>query len=374
MLYNVYMSNRAKYNVFLFVSTFARALVEIFISLFLFKNGFSLNQVLLVYLLENVFALFISYAMVRIGERYNYAVVMCIGIVAFIILQAVLSNPAHDGFFIILLSFLYSLYRRGYWVARRYYVTKVVPRRDSSGPFSIMMVVSEVASISAGFLGGSLLDGFNVLTLTILSSALLFVSAIPLLWIKGKSSGTKVELMKNLKKYDKKNYLAFSLFEINNVLTFIFPIFVTLYIKETYMMAGVVSAVSGLAIIVFILIYGRVIRKRNYFILSTVLFIAVSCGKLLFLDYAFLALCFVEGIIKKMQEQSLNKIYFENRGDMDLTHYNLIYQTIGAFARIVVVIPLLFMNDVRMMIMFVLTVICINITIYACSVKKSGLA
>ena len=213
-----------------------------------------------------------------------------------------------------------------------------------------------------------------MLTLTILSSALLFVSAIPLLWIKGKSSGTKVELMKNLKKYDKKNYLAFSLFEINNVLTFIFPIFVTLYIKETYMMAGVVSAVSGLAIIVFILIYGRVIRKRNYFILSTVLFIAVSCSKLLFLDYAFLVLCFVEGIIKKMQEQSLNKIYFENRGDMDLTHYNLIYQTIGAFARIVVVIPLLFMNDVRMMIMFVLVAISIEALVYALYKKSQRLA
>lgn len=359
------MSDRAKYNVFLFISTFARALVEIFISLFLFKNGFSLNQVLLVYLLENVFALFISYAMAKIGERYNYAVVMCIGIVAFIILQVVLNHPVHDGFFVVLLSFLYSLYRRGYWVARRYYVTKVVPRRDSSGPFSIMMVVSEVASISAGFLGGSLLDGFNVLALTILSSVLLFVSAIPLLWIKGKSSGTKIELMKNLKKYDKKNYLVFSLFEIDNILTFIFPIFITLYIKETYTIAGVASAVSGLATIVFILIYGRVIKRRNYFILSTVLFIAVSCGKLLFLDYAFLVLCFMEGIVNKMQRQSLNKIYFENRGDMDLTHYNLIYQIVEAFAKIIVTIPLLFMNDVRMMIMFVLAIISIEALIYA---------
>ena len=64
----------------------------------------------MVYLLENVFALFIFYAVAKIGERYNYAVVMCIGIVPFIILQVVLNHPVYDGFFVVLLSFLYSLY------------------------------------------------------------------------------------------------------------------------------------------------------------------------------------------------------------------------------------------------------------------------
>lgn len=364
------MNSRAKFNVFLFISTFAKALIEVFISLFLFKSGFSITSILLVFLLSNIFAVFISYAFVKIGERFNYSVVMCIGIASFVGLQFALNNLVCNEIFIVSIALLHSLYRRGYWVARRYYVTEVVPQRNSSGPFSIMMVVSEIASILAGFLGASLLDGFNASLLTGISSVLLFVSVIPLLRIKSKTKGTKIELIKNLEKYDKRNYLAFSLYEINHVLTQLFPIFIAIYIKDTYIMAGIVNAIGSLAIIVFILIYGRIIKKKNHFVVSSILFVLVCFAKLLPFDYVILILCFVEGFIKKMQEQSVNKIYFENRNGMDLAHYNLIYQILEAVARAIVIVPLLFMNDVRMMILLVLAVISIELIIYAC-LKKS---
>lgn len=309
----------------------------------------------------------------RIGERFNYSIVMYIGIISFVVLQMVLNNMIISNSFIVLIAFLYSLYRRGYWVARRYYVTEVMPQRKSSGPFSIMMVVSEIASILAGFLGSSLLDGFNASFLTIISSTLLLISVIPLLGIGNKTKGVKIELIKNLRDYDKRNYLAFSLYEINNVLAFISPIFIAIYIKDTYTMAGAINAISGLAIIVFILIYGKVIKNRNYFIVSLILFILICFVKLLSLGYYILIICFVEGFIKKMQEQSVNKIYFENRNNMDLTHYNLIYQIVEALARVIVVIPMFFMDDVRLMIVFVLIVISVELVIYACLKKNQRL-
>ena len=368
------MNNRVRFNIFLFISVFARALIEVFISLFLFKNGFSIDLILQFYLLENMFAFFISYFFVKIGERFNYSIVMCIGVISFVALQFALNNLVHDFLFIILIAFLYSLYRRGYWVARRYYVTEVTPKRDSSGPFSIMMVVSEVASVLSGLLGASLLDNFDVFTLTMISSVLLFISVIPLLGIENKTKkGIKIELIKNLKKYDKRNYLAFSLYEINNVLTFVFPIFIAVYIKDTYVMAGTINAVGNLAIIVFILIYGRIIKKRNHFVLSSILFVLICFIKLLPLNYFILIACFVEGFIKKMQEQSVNKIYFENRNNMDLTHYNLIYQMLEALVRAIVAVPLLFMNDVRLMIIFVLMIISIELIVYVCLRKNQRL-
>ncbi|MBR3122235.1 MFS transporter [Candidatus Saccharibacteria bacterium] len=363
-------NDHKKFNTFLFISTFARSLIEIFISLYLFKNGFSLQFVLAFYLLENVFSIFASYLFVQIGERINYSIVMYIGVTAFIMLQFVLGNLVHNFSYIILISILYAIYRRGYWVARRFYVTTIMPQRESSIPYSIIMVVSEIASILSGFLGSFLLDSFNVVALTILSSILLFISALPLIKIDNKGQKTKIELIKNLKKYDKRNYLAFSLYEINNLLAFIFPIFIFLYIEETYAMTGIVNAISSLAIIVFIILYGRLIRKKNYFILSSVLFLFICIAKLFLLNYFILALCFIEGLIKKMQSQSLNKIYFENRNGMDLAHYNLIYQIVEAVARATVTIPLLFMNDIRIMILFVLLIIGIELVFYA-SFKKT---
>lgn len=366
-------SDLGKFDIFLFVSTFARTLIEVFIPLFLYKNGFSIKSILLFYLLTSVFSLFVSYIFAKIGEKIGYSIVMCAGVASFVVMQVALNNIICSDIFIALIALIHSFYKRGYWVARRYYVTEVMPQRNSSGPFSIMMVITEIASIVAGFLGGYLLDGFNALILTTISSVLLFISIIPLTMIKTKTKGIKIELFKNLKKYDKRNYLAFSLYELDHLLAFIFPIFIAMYIKNTYMMAGSVNAISSLAIIVFILIYGRLIKNKNHFVVSTILFILVSFAKLLFLDYFILALCFIEGVVKKMQEQSANKIYFENRNNMDPVHYNLIYQIVEAAIRAIVTIPLLFMNDIRIMIVFVLVVISVEIIIYACLKKNQRL-
>lgn len=364
------MKERLKFNIFSFISTFARSLIEIFIALFLFKNGFSVKEVLVFYLLENFFAIFISYIFVLIGEKFKYSTVMYLGIIAFIGLQFIINNLVNSYWYILLISLVYSLYRRGYWVARRYYITNIIPQRNSSDKFSIILIISELASIAAGYLGGYLLDDLNVLILTIISSGLLIISVIPLMMIKTKKEPVKIELFKNLKQYDKRNYIAFSLYEITNILTFLFPIYIALYIKDTYIMAGYVNAVSNIAIIIFILVYGKLLKKRNYFVISSVLFVLITLSKLCVINYFILIVYFIEGIVKKMQNQSANKIYFENRNGMDLTHYNLIYQIIESVIRVLVTIPLLFINDVRVMIIIVMVIISIEIVLYA--IMKKG--
>jgi hypothetical protein len=285
----------------------------------------------------------------------------------------VLNNIDHSMAYIILVAFLYSMYRRGYWVSRRFYATSIVPQKNSSSSFSLMIAISELASILSGFVGGFLLDGFDTVVMTTISSILLVISVAPLFGLKQDARNNKIELLKNLKKYDKRNYLAFTLYEINNLLSFIFPIYIALYVKDTYMLAGSINAISNVAIILFVVLYGKLLKKRNFFIISTLLFIGVSFAKLFFLNYFVLAIYFIEGMIKKMQEQSVSKIYFENRKDMDLTHYNLIYQLIESVARALVAVSLLFMNDIRMMIPFILAVISVELLAYTFTKKDKHL-
>ena len=365
--------NQIKFNIFSFISTFARSLIEIFISLYLFKNGFNIRSILLFYLFENFFALFLSYIFVIIGEKYKYSIVMYIGIFSFIVLQIILNNITNSISYIFLIALLYSIYRRGYWVSRRFYITNIMPQKNTSEIFSILMIVSELSSIFAGYVGAFLLDDLNMLTLTIISSVLLFISVIPLIKINYKSTNTKIELIKHLKTYDKRNYIAFSLYELNNLLSFIFPIYIAINIQNSYVLAGSINAISNIAIIVFIIIYGKLIKKKNYFFISSLLFIIISITKLFLLNYFILVIYFIEGIIKKMQNQSVNKIYFENRNGMDPTHYNLIYQIIESFIRSIVVIPLLFMNNIEYMIIFVLIIIGIELFIYKCFKKDKKL-
>ena len=364
--------NYVKFNIFSFISTFARSLIEIFISLYLFKNGFSIKSILIFYLLENMFSLFISYLFVKIGEKHSYSLVMCIGIISFTILQIVLNNLVHSYLYIIIISLLYTMYRRGYWVARKFYITKIIPSKNSTESFSIVLVLTEIASILSGIVGGLLLDNLGITILTIISSLLLIISVIPLIKIKYKSDNKKIELIKNIKRFDKSNYLAFSLYEINNLLIFIFPIYIAIYVKDTYTMASSLHVISNIAIIIFIIIYGKIIKKKNYFIISTILFVIISFTKLLSINEFIVIVYFIEGLIKKMQDQSLNKIYFENRNNMDITHYNLIYNLIESLARMLVAIPLLFINDIRIMILLVLFVISIELVFYSFSKKEKN--
>ncbi len=357
--------NNRKFNIFNFLSTFSKCLIEIFISLYLFKNGFDIKHILLFYILENFFAIFISYFYVKIGEKYSYSVPISIGIVSFIGLQVLLNKYICNTFsYLLLISIVYSMYRRGYWVSRRFYITTIMPKRASSERFSIVTIVAQLASILSGYIGSYLLDSLNMGLLTMISAIVLLISIIPLIDIDYDNTNTKIELIKNLKKYDIRNFLAFSIFELDNLLEFIFPIYIAIYIKNSYMMAGTINAVSNISIIIFIFIYGKIIKKKNYFIISTILFILLSFSKLFITSYLILFIYFFDGIVKKMQNQSLNKIYFENHKEIDNANYNLIYQILESVIRLIVAAPLLLFNDIKYMIIFVLIVILIELIIY----------
>ncbi len=361
---------RIKFNTFSFISTFARTIIETFISLFLFKNGFSIKEILFFYLLENVFAILISYLFVYIGEKKKYSIAMYIGIVCFILFQVSINFINHSTWYIVLLALLYSLYRRGYWLSRRFYITNVIPQNNSTEVFSLTLILSQISSIIAGYCGAFFLDKFTVLPLTIISSVLLFISAIPLVKIKYKKTSTKIELIKNLKQYDKRNLLAFSFYELNNLVTFLFPIYIAVYIQNSYTLAGSINAISKIAVIIFIFIYGKVIKKKNHFVLSTLICLILYASKLFVSNYWILIICFIEGFAGVMQTQSNNKIYFENRNGVDATHCNLIYNIIESIVRSIVVIPLFFINNIRIMIIVVLCIMGIQLLVY--SIIKKG--
>lgn len=365
------LNEQIKFNIFSFISTFARSLIEIFISLYLFKNGISLHNIILFYFLVNIFAVPLSYVFVKLGEKTKYIYIMIIGLIAFVIVQLLLRNIINSNYYLVLVAFIYSIYRRGYWVARRLYITEIMPTKKTSGLFSIVLVLSQLASIAAGYVGSIILSNVDIVTLTIISSTLLFLSVIPLFSIKHNNVSKDIKLKENLKKYNKNNYLVFSFYELNNLLTFIFPIYIAIYVENSYSLAGNLNAVSNIAIILFIIFYGKILNKnKNYIIISTILVLLCSILKFNISNYYILVIYFIEGIVTKMQNQSVNKIYFENRGNMDLTHYNLIYQLTECSVRALVTFPLLFINDIRIMIILVICVMFFLLIIYMFNSKN----
>ena len=84
-------SNQRKFSWYVFLSTFSRNLIEVFIPIILYKFGFPLKTVILYYLLVNLFSLLLSYPCVYISNKYNNKILAIIGIMAFTILQVLLN-------------------------------------------------------------------------------------------------------------------------------------------------------------------------------------------------------------------------------------------------------------------------------------------
>ncbi len=89
-------TNQKKFGIYVFLSTFSRNLIEVFIPVILFKFGFDLKSILFYYFIANAVSLIISYPFVYLSQKFNYKILSIIGIVAFLLLQILLNFMTHN--------------------------------------------------------------------------------------------------------------------------------------------------------------------------------------------------------------------------------------------------------------------------------------
>ena len=83
--------NKKYYNRYVFLSTFARNLIEVFIGTLLFKSGFSFKSVILYYLFVNIFSFILVFPYSYIAKKYSNKILAIMGVISFLILQASLN-------------------------------------------------------------------------------------------------------------------------------------------------------------------------------------------------------------------------------------------------------------------------------------------
>ena len=89
-------SNQKKFNIYVFLSTFSRNLIEVFIPIILYKFGYSLKEVILYYLLVNIFLIFLSYPCILFAKKFSNRSLSLIGIMSFILVQILLTKMTYS--------------------------------------------------------------------------------------------------------------------------------------------------------------------------------------------------------------------------------------------------------------------------------------
>lgn len=137
----------------MFLSTFARNLVEVFIPIILYKFGYDLWTVMFYFFLVNFISLLISYPCALFSIYYIWAI-----------------------------SFLYAFYRKFYWMSRRYFNLNVIKNKDISKIYSIISIINQIGVIISAYCGSLFLDliclipGLNIKMMIYLTLTLMTIS------------------------------------------------------------------------------------------------------------------------------------------------------------------------------------------------------
>lgn len=359
-------SNQKKFGIYVFFSTFSRNLIEVFIPVILYKYGFSLKEILLYYLLANVISLIISYPFVQISKKYSNKMLAILGIVAFVVLQISLNFITQSYKYIFLIATFFAIYRRGYWISRRYYNLNVVQDKNIATTYSIISIINQLGIIFSAYLGSIILDYINLKLLTIFAILLFLASTIPLFLLdfKHEINNKKIQLLEIFKNISKSDVYLFGSYELVNVIKFLIPVYLFIYVKNTYQTIGIVNLITNLALIIFTYLFGKKLdkSKNDYLKISIILVILTYIFKVNSLGYILLIVSFIEGITLKMYELSINKKFYTLSKNFEYTNYNLMYEiTQNSFRSIVTLILYLSNFELKTMIYITLAFIFIGV-------------
>lgn len=358
-------SNQKKFNLYVFLSTFSRNLIEVFIPIILYKYGYSLKEVILYYLLVNIFLIFLTYPCILYTKKFSNKNLALIGIIAFVLVQVLLTQMKYSSYYIFILSFLYALYRIGYWLSRRFYNLKVLHKKDISKDYSLISIVNQIALIISSYVGALFLDFVSIKILTIISIILFLISLLPLYMLKfeHEKNDVKLNLVGTLKRIPISNLYLFGSYELLNVIKFFFSLYLFIYVKDNYQTVGIMNLLTNLSTIVFVYFYGKKINdNKNYLKASIVYMGLIYIFKANITSYLLVLIAFLEGIATKMYELSMSKEFFVLSKKFEYVNYNLVYELVlSVFRALVLLISFVFINDLKIMIYFSVGIVLIGL-------------
>ena len=350
--------NQKRFNLYVFFSTFARNLIELFIGTILYKNGFSVHEVIFYYLIVQLTCFLGTYPAVKFSKDYSNRVLAFISIGAFIATQFLLNTVVQTTLYLVLVGFTYGLFRICYWTSRRYYNLKVMKKEKIASSYSIISIVNQLSIIVSSYIGSLFLDYVSVRVLTWISFGIFILSVCSLYKMKfeHEKNNDKLDLIGTLKKIPKSNLYLFASYELLALLKFFVPLYIFIYVSNNYQTIGILTLISNVATILITYVYGKCIDTDKNYYKSCILFLVlvfimkVNVGaKLLFI------VSFFDGVAQKLLELSIQKEFYLQSKKFEYYNFNLAYEfLLNLFRFILVGFIYFFIFDLKNMVYFTL--------------------
>lgn len=338
------MKNNKTYNIFLFLSTLTRGLVEVFSLVLLYKKGYSLNNLILFLFLMYLTGILVNYISLKIYYKVTLIISSLIYGLSFIYLS-LMNNSLIS---LSILAILLAIGNYSYHVTRHYLALTML--EDKKRKTTNIVTINYLGIITASIVGMYLINKLPFTITSIIIFILSFISIFPILKqpkiiIKNKNKNNKVIIPKNK--------IIFNILEQFKVIFLeLQPLFLYIYIDNSIYYVGIFNIITNIAsLIVICFISSKInIKYFKYYtlILGLIFILKLNLKSSIFL----LLLAFLEGIFVKIYE-NVSLSYLYDYHDNYIPNYLLYEELIFFTSKSIIMLIYLVLNLSMYTIMYI---------------------
>lgn len=330
------MSDLKKYNIFIFITSFAKLLVEIFIPLILYNMSFTIKEIILFLILKYSFCLLFIPVGYFIGKKYSVSTLMILSSIIFSITYIYLSQINKNLTSLIILSILYSSYLMFYWLGRHTYGLSIIEDKKTTDNVSLYNIFTILGGLFSPFIGSYIIEKTSTLTLSTIVLVLMIISIIPLTKIKKIKLNSNTQIKHIIKSFPKTNYIFNTLDQLRYILYTVLPLWIYINIKSKYSYIGILNIITGLGSIIYIYLLSKKMdkNKKDYLSLSllimgTIYFLKITITS----NLAYLIITLFEGITKSSLDTITLRNTYVYQKNYCITSYIIFTEIINNIAR-----------------------------------------
>lgn len=335
------MSDLKKYNIFIFITSFAKLLVEIFIPLILYNMSFTIKEIILFLILKYSFCLLFIPVGYFIGKKYSVSTLMILSSIIFSITYIYLSRINKNLTSLIILSILYSSYLMFYWLGRHTYGLSIIEDKKTTDNVSLYNIFTILGGLFSPFIGSYIIEKTSTLTLSTIVLVLMIISIIPLTKIKKIKLNPNTQIKHIIKSFPKTNYIFNTLDQLRYILYTVLPLWIYINIKSKYSYIGILNIITGLGSIIYIYLLSKKMdkNKKDYLSLSLLIMGIIYFLKITITsNLAYLIITLFEGITKSSLDTITLRNTYVYQKNYCITSYIIFTEIINNIARTIFLI------------------------------------
>lgn len=360
------MSNLKKYNIFTFVTTFAKLLIEVFIPLILYNMNFTIKEIILFLIIKHALCTIFLPITKLVIKKKSTTFLMIISSILFTLSYIYLNFLTKNLFKLLIFTTLLSMYLTFYWVVRHTYALSIIEDKKATDNVSIYTIFTILGGLFSTYIGSILIEKTSYLFLSIIVLFLMLISIIPLTKIKSKKETNEIKLINIITSFPKRNYIFTFLDQLRFVLVTIFPLYIYLNINKSYKYIGIINIVSGLGSIIYIYILKKLMDKnKSDYLSSSLLYLAITYTLKLLTknNIIFLIIVFFEGIFRSVVDLiTLRNTYVYSKNYTRL-NYTIFIEGINNIGR-VIILTLFYITNISLEKIILICILGILINIF----------